>query len=179
MSHVPPPSPTVTLCSVPGSCQAILHPDTNEKIFMPFRMSGKPLGPSGSAQPGPLTVVIAPGTSRCASLRRGQGLSYTRPHWHLHVHLGSRLRPGLRVTYGAFRQRAVCLFCLSRWGRVEAATRYCLCPLPQVIHQSLSSSLRGDTCYGQAVPSVSHSSPTCAHCALLPGPAPCSALSGR
>uniref|UniRef100_A0A8D1KL78 Sideroflexin 5 n=2 Tax=Sus scrofa TaxID=9823 RepID=A0A8D1KL78_PIG len=28
--------------------QAILHPDTNEKIFMPFRMSGKPLGPSGS-----------------------------------------------------------------------------------------------------------------------------------
>ncbi|TKC36600.1 hypothetical protein EI555_002772 [Monodon monoceros] len=30
----------VTLCSVPGSCQAILHPDTNEKIFMPFRMSG-------------------------------------------------------------------------------------------------------------------------------------------
>uniref|UniRef100_A0A5G2RHT8 Sideroflexin 5 n=1 Tax=Sus scrofa TaxID=9823 RepID=A0A5G2RHT8_PIG len=37
--------------------QAILHPDTNEKIFMPFRMSGKPLGPSGSAQPGPLNYV--------------------------------------------------------------------------------------------------------------------------
>lgn len=48
-SHVPSPSPAVTLCSVPGSCQAILHPDTNEKIFMPFRMSGKPLGTSGSA----------------------------------------------------------------------------------------------------------------------------------
>uniref|UniRef100_I3M077 Sideroflexin 5 n=1 Tax=Ictidomys tridecemlineatus TaxID=43179 RepID=I3M077_ICTTR len=28
--------------------QAILHPDTNEKIFMPFRMSGKLPGPSGS-----------------------------------------------------------------------------------------------------------------------------------
>lgn len=48
---LPLPSPTATLCSVPGSCQAILHPDTNEKIFMPFRMSGKLPGLSGSAQP--------------------------------------------------------------------------------------------------------------------------------
>lgn len=94
--YVPPPSPTVTLCSVPGSCQAILHPDTNEKIFMPFRMSGKPLGPSASAQLEPITMVTAPGTSRCA-VRGGDGACYKHGHTYICMfilaQLGSLARP--------------------------------------------------------------------------------------
>ena len=93
-SHVPSPSPVVTLCPVPCSCQAILHPDTNEKIFMPFRMSGKPSGPSGSSQFGPLLRVTAPRASGCYILL------HTWPHLHLHGHFGSTAQDW--PAYGAF-----------------------------------------------------------------------------
>ena len=72
----------------------ILHPDTNEKIFMPFRMSGKPSGPSSSSQFGPLMRVTAP---------RASGryiLLHTWPHLHLHGHFGSTAQDW--PAYGAF-----------------------------------------------------------------------------
>lgn len=109
---LPPPSPGPlslphchpVLC--PGSCQAILHPDTNEKIFMPFRMSGKPLGPSGSARPGHLLWSQLQEHPHVLACGRAEPVTHTATPAPACSPGLSRagLWPGLPITCGAFRK---------------------------------------------------------------------------